>query len=290
MAEVSQQMFLGTDQVFGFYNDSWTGINPYSSAAPSSSIQFRTDPYSASLFLAVPGSQFSTLGMTSPLQDVSSLIRGTGTNISLISTGSGQLYASSSVLNYSGSNWADQGYTTATVTANQKNLGALPWTSMTGSNGIGMGNQNFVVEMFLAPVAPDWGAGPSAPFQLHIFGDTSGDSLTLQWSTGNTVRFYINGVATNFTLVDTLGTYYYFAFVRSGTNKYIYVNGTRVANDIDGSGNFGSEGYNSILGFNGVNDAVGKLVQDFRVYIGTDKGYTGSTITVPSSIVQTIVT
>jgi hypothetical protein len=289
MAEVSQQMFLGTDQVFGFYNDSWTGINPYSSAAPSSSIQFRTDPYSASLFLAVPGSQFSSLGMTSPLQDVSSLIRGTGSNISLISTGSGQLYASSSVLNYSGSNWATEGYTTATVTANQKNLGALPWNQMTGSNGIGMGNQDFVVEMFLAPVAPNWGAGPSAPFQLHILGTNSGDSLTLQWSFGTTVRFYMDASALNFTLNSTLGNYYYFAFVRSGTNKYIYINGTRVASGTF-SGDFDSEEYCSILGFVNANDAVGKLVQDFRVYIGTDKGYTGATITVPSSIVQTIVT
>ena len=251
-------------------------------AAAGASFSFRTDAYSASLFLAVPGSQFSTLGMTSPLQDVSSLIRGTGSNISLISTGSGQLYASSSVLNYSGSNWADQGYTTALVTANQKNLGALTWAMCTGSNGIGMGNQDFVVEMFLAPVAPNW-ANP--PFQLHIFGQPATDSMALQWSTANTVRFYMDGVALNFSFTRTLGTYYYFAFVRSGTNKYIYINGTRVASGTV-SGDFDSEGYNSILGFDGVNDAVGKLVQDFRVYIGTDKGYTGATITVPSSIVQ----
>jgi hypothetical protein len=227
--------------------------------------------------------------MTSPLQDVSSLIRGTGSNISLISTGSGQLYASSSVLNYSGSNWATEGYTTATVTANSKNLGALPWTSMTGSNGIGMGNQNFVVEMFLAPVAPNWGAGPSSPFQLHILGTTSGDALLLQWSFGTTMRFYINGGALNFTFNRTLGTYYYLAFVRSGSTRSIYINGTRVATDTV-TGDFGSEQYCSILGFDGAADSVGKLVQDFRVYIGTDKGYTGATITVPSSIVQTIVT
>jgi hypothetical protein len=255
-----------------FYN-----IQP-PAAAGGDAYAFRTDAYSANLFLAVPGSQFSTLGMTSPLQDVSALIKGTGSNVSLISTGSGALYASSSVLNYSGSNWADQGYTTATVTSGQKNLGALPWSQLN------MGNTSFVVEMFLAPIAPNW-ANP--PFQLHIFGDTSGDSLLLQWSTANTVRFYMNGTALNFSLTRTLGNYYYFAFVRSGTTKSIYVNGTRVATTTQ-SGDFGTEGYNSILGFNGVNDAVGKLVQDFRVYIGTDKGYTGSTITVPSSIVQKI--
>jgi len=122
MPEVSNRIFLGSTEVIGFYDNKVIGINPYTE--PSTVIQFRNDPYSASLFLAVPGSQFSTLGMSSPLQDVSALIKGVGTNVSLISTGSGQLYASSSVLNYSGSNWATEGYTTATVTANQKNLGA----------------------------------------------------------------------------------------------------------------------------------------------------------------------
>ncbi len=280
MPEVSQQMFVGSQEVFGFMDNNWTGIN----TVYTPKIEFRNDPYSASLFLAIPGSQFTSLGMTSPLQDVSSLIRGTGTNVSLISTGSGfsELYASSSVLNYSGSNWTNDGYTTALVTSNTRNLGALTWTMCTGSNGIGMGNQDFVVEMFLAPVAPNWG---NPPFQLHIFGHPSGDSLLLQWSTANTVRFYMDGDALNFSLTRTLGTYYYFAFVRSGTNKYIYVNGTRVASGTF-SGDFDSENYNSILGFDGANDAVGKLVQDFRVYIGTDKGYTGATITVPSSIVQ----
>lgn len=266
-------------------------IQPFSylqapvAASVGPSYAFRTDAYSASLFLAVPGSQFSTLGMTSPLQDVSALIKGTGTNISLISTGSGELYASSSVLNYSGSNWTSQGYTTATVTRNSKNLGALTWTMCTGSNGATFGTGSFVVEGFIAPVTPDWGPGPSAPFQLHILGHNGGDSLLLQWSFGTTVRFYINGNALNFTFNKTLGNYYHFAFVRSGHTRNIYINGTRVATDT-AVGNFGSEGYNAIVGFDTSNDAVGKLVQDFRVYLGTDKGYTGTTITVPSSIVQ----
>ena len=119
MPEVSQQMYVGNQEVFGIIDDKWVGINSYSK---TTGYVFRNDPYSASLFLAVPGSQFSTLGMTSPLQDVSALIKGTGTNISLISTGSGEIYASSSVLNYSGSNWTSEGYTTATVTRNSKNL------------------------------------------------------------------------------------------------------------------------------------------------------------------------
>lgn len=34
MAEVSQQMFLGTQEVFGIQNQIWTGINPYELPAP----------------------------------------------------------------------------------------------------------------------------------------------------------------------------------------------------------------------------------------------------------------
>ena len=256
--------------------DPFTYQTPVSGAAPGPSYSWRADAYSAYLFLAIPGSEFTDLGMTSPTQDVSALIKESGTNVSLISTGSGDLYASSSVLNYSGSNWADNGYTTALYVGGQKNLGALPW------NQVNMGNTDFVVEGFIAPVAPLW-ANP--PYQLHMWGDTSGDSLLIQWSLGTQLRYYMNASSTAFNLTDTPGTYYHFAFVRSGTNKYIYVNGTRVATGTF-SGDFGTEGYISILGFNGVNDAVGKLVQDFRVYIGTDKGYTGSTITVPSSIVE----
>jgi len=29
MPEVSQQLFLGTDQVFAFYDNKWSGINSY---------------------------------------------------------------------------------------------------------------------------------------------------------------------------------------------------------------------------------------------------------------------
>jgi hypothetical protein len=277
MGEVSERIYLGDFEVFGLYDNKLIGLNPYSEAvAPSVSYQFRFDPFSSSLFLAVPGSEFTDLGMAEPLQDVSSLISGVGSNVSLVSTGSGELYASSSVLNYSGSNWVDEGYSTALVTANQKNLGALPWTS------INMGNTDFVVEGYIAPVAPDWG---SPPYQLHIFGEPGGDALLLQWSTGTTLRYYMNGSATTFSLTDTLDNYYHFAFVRSGTNKYIYVNGTRVATGTF-SGDFGTENYCSILGYDGVNDAVGKLVQDFRVYVGTDKGYRFSTIPTPLSVVE----
>jgi len=47
-------------------------------------------------------------------------------------------------------------------------------------------------------------------------------------------------------------------------------------------------GFWNIMGVNSGNnnDGLRKNVQDFRFYVGTDKGYTGSTITVPDSIVE----
>ena len=264
--------------------DPFTYTTPVSGTLPTS-YQFRNDPYSASLFLALPGSEFTSLGMTSALQDVSALIKGVGSNVSLIASGSGTLATTSSVLNYSGSNWTDEGYTSALYIGGEQNIGALPWNQLTGSNGGAFNNSDFVFEMFVAPVAPLW-ANP--PYQLHIFGEPSTDAFTLQWSTGTQLRYYMNAATRGtFNLTDTPNNYYYFAFVRSGTNTYIYVNGTRVATGTF-SGAFRSSNYASILGWVGVNDAVGKFIQDFRLYIATDKGYTGATITVPSSIVETV--
>ena len=106
-----------------------------------------------------------------------------------------------------------------------------------------------------------------------------------------TFNFYTNGSNTTAAFTFTLGTWYHIAMVRSGTNKYIYINGTKI-----GTGTYtgaintttpGAITFWSILGFNSgnTNDGVAKTVQDFRFYLGTDKGYTGATITPPASIV-----
>lgn len=275
--------YLGTQQAQLLLNGEEVFFNTFTTG---SDYAWRNDPYSASLFLAMPGSLFHTLGMTSGLQDVSSYIRGTGNNISLVPTGSAgsNLVTSSAyILNYSGSNWADQGYTTAISVVGAQNAGALTWQMCTGSNGSGMNQQDFVIEGFIAPRST-WGL---PPFQLHIMGDRSGDSLLTQWSLGTTLNYYLNGSSTAFGFTATQNTYYHFAFVRSGTNKYIYINGTRVATGTF-SVDFTSQGFNAILGAVNSADAVNKSVQDFRVYIGTDKGYNTSTITVPSSMVEKI--
>ena len=80
-----------------------TTTSTTTTAGPAS---IRTDIYSASLVYAAPGSQFSTLGMTSFREDISQLIRGTGTGYGVLpSTGSGV------VSSYTGSLFS--GYNTA---------------------------------------------------------------------------------------------------------------------------------------------------------------------------------
>lgn len=276
---LAQRAFLGDKEVLvgnSFLGQEQVVFNPFYETTAA----FRNDPFSSSLFLAMPGSQFTSLGMTSFYDDVSAAIRGTGNKISLVPTGSGAYWASGSiVLNYSGSNWADQGYTTAMAIGGAQNLGALAWTMCTGSNGIGMGTSSFVIEGFISRR----GNYGNPPFQLHIFGQAASDSLLTQWS-ATALNFYLDGNPLQWGVSSTLGTYYHLAFVRSGNNTYIYVNGTRV-NSGTFIGDFDSEGFAAILGNNSVNDGVYKGVQDFRIYIGTDKNYTGSVITVPQSIV-----
>jgi hypothetical protein len=248
----------------------------------------RNDPYSASLVTAQPFSIFSELGMTAYTQSLDGLIR-TGNqanSYNLRATGSAAfLYPSASVVS-SGSgayDWAAEGYTSSISQENSSNAGVI----RTATNNIG--SSNFVVEFWFNPRQNH--ANP--PFHMWCFGsDVSGDYVTIEYSFDNQFRFYINGNttwSTTPTWTDTLGTWYHIAFVKSSTNVYVYLNGNRI-----GVGTRAAtvstppSGMWELVGVNNGNnnDGLRKNVQDYRVYIGTDKGYTGSTITVPLSIVD----
>lgn len=264
-------------------------------AAPLGPVyQVRNDPYSASLVTAQPMSLFSELGMTSYTESIDGLIRTGDINDSYLirSTGSSAAYVflSASVVD-SGSgayDWSGEGYTSSVSQENSSNVGVIRTADYN------IGSQNFVVEFWFNP-RQNHGAGPSAPFHMWCFGsDVSADYLTIQYTFTGRFGFSINAnntfsVTPNFT--DTLNTWYHVAFVKSGTNVYVYLNGNRIgvgtrAATINNppSGRYELVGVNS--GTN--NDGLRKNVQDYKVYIGTDKGYTGATITVPDSIVEKI--
>lgn len=257
--------------------------------AASSSIQVRTDAYSASLVLAMPYSNFSQLGMSAYTQSLDGLIRtGNQSNSYKVrATGSAAfLYPSASTVTFSGSLWSTDGYTSSMAIQNAQNAGTLTNT---------IGASNFVIEFYVNVQAASFGL---PPYQGHIFGTTSGDNVTIQYSAspGPQFRLYINGVNTwsptpNFNLGFSNANWKHVALVKSGTSVYVYVNGTRIGVGTRAATALASPtGYWWLLGSDSNNDGLFRLIQDYRVYIGTDKGYTGATITVPSSIVQTITT
>lgn len=260
-----------------FYN-----IQPPVTAPLGPVYQVRNDPFSASLVIAQPFSVFSELGMTSFTQSIDGLIR-TGNlanSYMLRATGSAAfLYPSASTVSFSASLWANEGYTSSMAIQNAQNAGT--YIAEIGSN-------SFVVEFFINVQAASF---TLPPFHRHIFGQTAGDNLTLQYSSTPQFRFYVNAnnafsTTPNYNLGFSNSNWKHVAMVKSGTNVYVYVNGTRIGVGTRAATINSGQPNQFILGSNNNNDGLFSLIQDYRVYIGTDKGYTGATITVPLSIVD----
>jgi hypothetical protein len=253
---------------------------------PGVTFAARTDAYSASLKLAMPYSIFSELGMTAYTSSIDGLIR-TG-NIAnsymlrLTSSAASYSFASASVVSSGSSyDWSAEGYTSSLSIYNAAQAGVI----LTSSFWID--NQNLVVETWFRKTQNF----TNPPFHKQMFGNNSGDQILLSYSTGNVFRFFVSGNNTwtttpTATLVNN--TWYHIAYVKSGTNAYVYLNGNRI-----GVGTrpayvaryTGSVFYDTI-GTTSNNDGLGGNFQDYRAYLGTDKAYTGTTISVPLSIVD----
>jgi hypothetical protein len=269
-----------------FYQQKSTAV----AAGPTYS--FRSDPYAANIVLAMPFCNFPTLGMTNFYDDVSAGIKGSGTNYKLVPTGSvvgtagPQFYPSSSQYVSSGSYDFSTagGYTTALMISGSQNAGTITTTAAN------IGSNSFVVECW---VNLKGGTFTGPPYNMFFFGQTSGDYLLLDYAyLVSAFRAYVNAGNTWATTpswaAKTNNVWYHLAYVKSGTNMYVYWNGIKI-----GSGTRAATVTNPtdlfwrILGNSAGNnsDGYGKLIQDFKLYIGTDKGWTGATITPSNSIV-----
>lgn len=250
---------------------------------------FRNDPYSASLVIACPYSLFTSLGMTNFYDNCAGAIR-TGTfsdGYKLVPTGSNvgtagpQFYPSSSQYVNSGSlNFSNNGYSTALMISGSQNAGVIA-SPATNCNVAG---NNFVIEFWFNFKG---GTFTQPPFNAFWFGDSAGDTILCDYANASSTFRYFGALGDNDPgtwTPKTQNVWFHVAYVKSGTAKYIYFNGTRIAN---GTGNISNPTLIKLLGqaAGNNNDGYGKLVQDYRVYVGTDKGYTGATITVPDSMV-----
>lgn len=260
-------------------------------AAPTFVI--RTDIYSASVRIAMPGTNFSAFAMDNWYSDISANVRTTGVNYPIIPSGSGTgaargiWYASGSGadanVNSGSYNFASNGYTTSMFTSGSMTQGAL------SGSIINFGTSNFVVETWFNLKS----ALTQPPFNILFFGDFTGNTVLMDYSNANSVfRFFTNGTGLNSSVTNvpkTQNQWNHVAFVRSGNNKYIYFNGSRIGS-VAWSTSITSAPFWTIAGSNSgnANDGPAKLFQDFRITIGSDRGYSGATITPPNSIVTTI--
>ena len=271
---------------------SYRQVPTVASAPAGVTYSVRTDPSASFVRLAMPYANFSELGMNSYTASIDGLIRDNNINNSyqMKSTGSGGtfMYPSASVVSYSSSLWGDQGYTSSLSLQNAQNPGV--WMNQLSSS-------NFVVEFWMNVQAASFGM---PPFQGHILGGSGGNYLTIQYNFGNVFRWFINGANSwtttpNFNFGGSNTNWKHFAFSKSGTTVRVYMNGTKIGegtraasintNDLAPLDGLEIRGGYWVLGTTSNNDGLFRLIQDYRLYQGTDKGYTGNTITVPSSIV-----
>lgn len=291
MAEEVRRTYLGGHEVLTYQNGKLVGIDPFY-VAPPPSYQFRADDSSSFLELALPGALFTSgeladSTMTNYYDDVHADIIGSGTNISADITGSTFVEDTGTI------KWSSEGYGSSMQVADSGCWGGVLDTDLNfgGSDWVIEGyvhlNENFTKPPF-------WKVGIRHPnYYLSLdFGNPNpgGNGLArprIVIDTSTTTQ--TQHIGSNFTFDAGLATWYHVAWVRSGNNLYVYFDGTQVLSATT-SGNIDTNGslYRILRGENVTNDGLDGNWQDFRIYVGTDLGYNGATITVPSSIIEQI--
>ncbi len=247
-------------------------------AAAAAVATLRADAYSSSIVYAQPFNYFSgSFGMTNFDSDIHASIKGSGTKKIFAVSGSGGTYQATAGKTAFSAN----GYTTSLKISGNQNAGAFGSTVTPAD--LKMSNSNFVWEAFFNTDATIAGDGI---WMLAAYGDTG------NWSFNGTPAYirYLVGPGDVYAdsstgLSKTANVWRHWAFVRSGNNFYCYWDGTRVIS-FTNSLTLGNNNPNRLLGGGtGYSTTITVQIQDFRIYKGTDKGYTGATITVPSSMV-----
>jgi uncharacterized repeat protein (TIGR02543 family) len=245
---------------------------------------FRTDTYSSFLKLAIPGSTFTGL-ITDGFDDVHADIVGSGTNIQYALTGSAtEVNLDTDV------KWGADGYGTSVFTQD-----AGQWGTTTEAQ-LNWQSSNFVIEGYVYMdetfARPPFWKVPVRHDKYFVSADFGNPNpvvagsmrmrLTLDTSVQGQTQYVSSNVSYN------LNQWYHIAWVRTGNQLRYYFDGNNVYATSFSGGSIDTDGtlYRIMRGESITNDGAAGSWQDFRVYIGTDKGYTTETITPPLSMVE----
>jgi hypothetical protein len=268
MAEVSQQIFLGNEQVFGFYDNKWTGINSYEQAPPAA-WSFRTDAFSASLNFGTPGNLITDLGMTYAWSDVSANIRGVGSNLTVLTAN----LTSSATFN----NFSTDGYTQSSQVSSTGRFRSSDDTEFEFGSG------NFTIECWYN------GATDTTPSrtifsdyiiynvpQCQMIWDTNAGRTRVVLDIGASEIFQQSSI-----LTWVANQWYHLAIVRNGNVYTVYRDGVSVLSFTQ-AGTLNTTNQNKFLMgyYNAGGDTT--YIQDYRIYKGIAK-YTAS-FTPPNSM------
>lgn len=266
-------------------------------------VLIRPDSSGSFVQLAVPGTNFvgASFGQTNFQSDISAAVRGTGTNVNLIVTSSSATNAciiSSSVVSSGSYDFAADGrYTTSVFQEDAGSIGAVSSTVFGAFNSTGFpspaSNGDFAIECWV--YLQERLASPAAPFHKSIIRDTASSfscdiSFPSDQPNKPTYRLrMIRGGNQTFSsnISQNLNAWYHivFSWTASTGTVNLYWHGTRVGNVVNTSSNATGLNYRILGGDMGANDGAKGSIQDYRVTIGSNRGYTGTTITVPNSIV-----
>lgn len=287
MGTVGIQMFLGDELITPFMGSNPSSMNPYSEEV----WQIRADTYADNVYLAIPGGFFggeqSDFTQQNAFGDISGDINSSPsiTNKTIIPTSLGT-GANVGKVYLTGSYWSDYGQSIVTEDASEVAL-------ISGSD-LPFGTDNFVIEAWVQPDE----VFNRPPFHKPMLRSYEATGLlyldnTANSSVSSTNHKYRFGVNTTFTNAGdnictyTVGTWKHIAFVRSGNTLYYFENGTQKATTASIT-TFPAPTNYSIFGYSladNQNENARWAMQDYRISIGTDRGYIGG-FTPPSSIVE----
>ena len=257
-------------------------------------VLIRPDSSGSFVQLAVPGTNFvgASFGQTNFQSDISAAVRGTGTYVNLIVTSSSATNAciiSSSIVSSGSFDFAADGrYTTSVFQEDAGSMGAVPGATFSNFTSTDWAVQCWVFQNERLY------AGGAAPFHKSILRNTDSTfSLDMTFVSPNSPLFrmrFIRGANQYFSgnIASNLNAWYHIAwgFTSSTNTINFYWSGNRITSTGGTTGAITSGiNYRVLGGDMGVNDGAKGSIQDYRVTIGSNRGYTGTTITVPNSIV-----